>query len=352
MPIAKPSGKQIKKILLNLTISLSALFLIFLFFLLWTKYSIYKERVVYVNSPDSTVAINTTAPSNEFFPVSVDPIHKKIVEDPTLNLYLENHLSLLSNNKYRQERWFDRLIAKLSESSLYQQLASPRSRILVIYPGERKEEITKNFGDILRWNKEQRKTFTEKITKQEPLLEEGKFFPGRYVVDSKITPEATAELVNERFTKEILAKYNEDVSDKVPLDQALIIASLLEREAYDFTDMRQISGIIWNRLFIDMPLQLDASLQYAKGSKISESKWWPSVRPVDKFIKSPYNTYKNEGLPPTPIANPSVEAVVAALNPQATECMFYFHDTDGKFYCTKTYEDHVTMLKKIYGQGI
>ncbi len=158
-------------------------------------------------------------------------------------------------------------------------------------------------------------------------------------------------MLNERFTSEILNKYDKTVAEKVPLNEALIIASLLEREAYDFTDMRYISGIIWNRMFIDMPLQIDATLQYVRGSKASEAKWWPVPKPADKYLKSPYNTYKNTGLPPTPIANPSVEAVVAALNPRSTECMFYFHDKNGGFHCTKTYKEHVANIKKYYGQG-
>ncbi|HMO78075.1 MAG TPA: endolytic transglycosylase MltG [Candidatus Paceibacterota bacterium] len=100
-----------------------------------------------------------------------------------------------------------------------------------------------------------------------------------------------------------------------------------------------------------MPLQLDATLQYARGSKAEENRWWPRVVPRDKFIESPYNTYENAGLPPAPIANPSAEAVLAALNPRITECMFYFHDAKGKFYCTETYEEHVAKLKEIYGRG-
>jgi uncharacterized YceG family protein len=351
MPIPKTPTKRIKKILIGFFVFSTLLFLISLLFLLWTKYTVHNEKTVYVNAPDTEQALESIT-KLETFPVSVDPEKKIIIEDPMLNPYLEKHLSFNDSTKYRQEKWFDRLLAKLSQSNLYQQLASPRSRILVIYPGERKEEITKNFGDILRWNKEQRKTFIEKITKTEPLLEDGKFFPGRYVVDTTITPEAVAELVNERFTNEILSKYDKNVANKVPLQDALTIASLLEREAYDFTDMRQISGVIWNRLFIEMPLQIDASLQYVRGSKVNEPKWWPTPRPADKFLKSPYNTYKNTGLPPTPIANPSVAAVVAALNPESTECMFYFHDQKGGFHCTKTYEEHVALLKKIYGQGI
>ena len=144
--------------------------------------------------------------------------------------------------------------------------------------------------------------------------------------------------------------FPEEIAEKVPLEDALAIASLLEREAYDFEDMRYISGIIWNRLFADMKLQLDATLQYAKGTK-SPSSWWPRVVPADKYIVSPYNTYAHEGLPPTPIANPSIDAIVAALNPRKTNCMFYFHDRQSNFHCAETYEEHVELLKQHYGRG-
>jgi UPF0755 protein len=136
------------------------------------------------------------------------------------------------------------------------------------------------------------------------------------------------------------------------MKDTLIVASLLEREAYDFDDMRYISGIICNRLFINMRLQIDATMQYAKANKLKNpgaNDWWPTPVPADKFIDSPYNTYKYAGLPPTPIANPSIDAIIAALNPRKTDCLFYFHDPHGKFYCTKTYEEHVALLKQVYG---
>lgn len=336
--------RKIKLLIQVLFLAVAFLSIIFLVFLLWTKYAVHKESALEEQDPSTFASIQS-------FPISVDPIKKQIIEDPMFSTYLESHLLVTNTTKQRQDRFFDRLVSKLAQSNLYQQLASPRSRILVIYPGERKEEIVKNFGDILRWNYEERQEFVNEITKTEPLLEDGKFYPGRYVVDSNINPTEVAFLVNEKFTTEILNKYNQSIADKVPLNNALIIASLLEREAYDFSDMRLISGIIWNRLFIDMPLQLDATLQYARGSKTNESKWWPIPRSSDKFLNSPYNTYKNTGLPPTPIANPSIEAIVAALNPEATDCMFYFHDQKGGFHCTETYKEHVALLKKVYGRG-
>jgi UPF0755 protein len=98
-----------------------------------------------------------------------------------------------------------------------------------------------------------------------------------------------------------------------------------------------------------MKLQLDATLQYAKAN--GRNGWWPVVRSRDKYIRSPYNTYQNGGLPPGPIANPSVAAIVATLNPKKTPCFYYFHDNDSAFHCSETYDEHVALLKKYFGRG-
>jgi cell division protein YceG involved in septum cleavage len=284
------------------------------------------------------------------FPIGVDTKRESITEDITVEEYMETELSI-DVSTLKQARLTDKVLAELASFDWYQQLASSVSRILVIYPGQRKEEVVASFGDILKWTTEERELFSLYITEADPVLEDGKFFPGRLVVEYNATPEIVADALYENFSSEILARYDSTLEAQVPLDTALTIASLIEREAYDFTDMRYISGIIWNRLFIDMPLQLDASLQYARANLPTEPNWWPKIVPADKYIKSPYNTYQNEGLPPSPISNPSVEAVVAALNPRSTECMFYFHGPDSTFYCTNTYEEHVAKLREIYGQG-
>jgi UPF0755 protein len=102
--------------------------------------------------------------------------------------------------------------------------------------------------------------------------------------------------------------------------------------------MKLISGIIWNRIFKGMKLQMDATLQYAKGNE--EEGWWKEVNPEDKKIDSSYNTYLHVGLPPAPIANPGIAAIDAAYNPEKTECLFYLHDKKGKIHCSRTYEEH------------
>ncbi len=335
-------GRYGRQALLFLLISL---FIALISFITWTR-GLVEEPTL--NIQVSTK--NSETPSVPPFPIGVDVRSKEIVERQDLLPYieenLEEHIEMAS-----RPNLLDRLLASLVQFDWYQNLASPVSRILVIYPGERKEEVAKNFAGILRWDKVEKQEFLNLIASTTPTLSDGNFFPGRYTVAKEATPEEVARAVEDRFQTEIITRYTDEVAKAVPLKEAMIIASLLEREAYDFEDMRHISGIIWNRLFVDMSLQLDATLQYAKGSKLSETKWWPKVLPQDKYIKSPFNTYSNKGLPPEPIANVSVAAVVAAINPKNTECMFYFHDTKGRFYCSLTYKDHVAKLKEIYGRG-
>lgn len=287
-------------------------------------------------------------PEYEPFPVSVDIAKKIIIEDPSVNNLFEE---TFANAPESKNKWWNQLAAVLFSKDWYQNLASPVSRIIVIWPGERKEQLSKNIGDVLAWSQEDKETFMKLVDEAEPKLAEGKYFPGQYVTHKKATPEDIYKLVYGQFENEILDRYTPEVEAMVPLDQALIIASLLEREAGDFHNMREISGVIWNRIFIDMPLQLDASLQYIKGSNPYEPNWWPIVKPKDKFQDSPFNTYQNSGLPPAPISNVSTESVLAALNPIKTTCLYYFHTENGQYYCSENYQGHVDKLKEIYGRG-
>lgn len=283
------------------------------------------------------------------FPVSVNPKTQTIETADLLGNHESETLAMRSGGK--SENWQSKIVAFFAQKNWYQNLASPTGRIVVIWPGQRKEELTEDIGDILRWNTSQRNEFMELISSSEPALTEGKFYPGEYIVHRGTTPQEIATLVEEKFNEDILTRYTDEVSAKVPLEDALVIASLLEREASDFENMREVSGVIWNRLFINMPLQLDATLQYVRGGKSNEKNWWPIPKPADKFLKSPYNTYANKGLPPSAIGNPSAAAVLAALNPIATNCLYYFHDDDGGYHCSETYEGHVAKLKAKYGRG-
>jgi cell division protein YceG involved in septum cleavage len=313
---------------------------VILIFLLQVKILSTSEPVSVRSQGDSAVA----SP----FPVSVNPKTKTITDSTDAETYIENSVASNHTNFKSTAGFFALLQSKLARFSLYQQLATPISRTLIINSGERSEEITENFAGILGWTGAEQADFIRRMNEEAPTSTNGKLYPGKYTVDKNTTPEEMARMVADRFNAEVRTRYTGDVEAVVPLKDALIIASLLEREAYDFEDMRYISGIIWNRLFIDMRLQIDATLQYIRGTNKNEP-WWPVPVPADKYLKSPFNTYQNTGLPPEPIANPSIDAIIAALNPRETDCLFYFHDTDGTFYCSKTYEEHVAGLRKVFG---
>lgn len=285
------------------------------------------------------------------FPVTVDPVNELIVEDPEVEALLDNThgtLAAASGLASSALAWLANLVAS---APLYQQVAGSDLAFVDIKPGYREEEVAYAFGKQLGWNAKEQAAFLRQVNENAPVIEEGHFVPGTYVLSSAASPTYVQELLNDRFAKEIKARYSESNHEVLPIEDVLTIASMLERETRNPAEMRLISGIIWNRLWSGMNLQIDATLQYAKATKASSGSWWPKVVPDDKYIKSSYNTYKYKGLPPGPIANPSTAAVVAALNPKKTDCIFYFHDRKGEMHCTPTYKEHVAMLKKYYGRG-
>ncbi|MFA6408440.1 MAG: endolytic transglycosylase MltG [Candidatus Paceibacterota bacterium] len=291
----------------------------------------------------------------DLFPVTVDSKNKTIVEDAQVNAFLESPSSPLqaAAGNTGETLWeiFAWVAKTINGAPWYQSIAAAGGRFVTITPGMRKEQVADAFAKTLSWNATQKKEFMLATTSSQLPFLEGSFSPGTYVVSTGTTPGDARSLVNDRFTQDVLEHYGTTTAEMVPLDEALIIASLIQRETIGTADMRLVSGVIWNRLFAGMNLQIDATLQYAKANTPETSKWWPKVVPADTRRKSPYNTYLHQGLPPTPIANPSVAAIVAALNPIQTSCLFYFNDNAGDIHCTDTYAQHVALLKKYYGRG-
>lgn len=288
------------------------------------------------------------------FPVTVNPLTRTITEDPTVEALLVEPPSHLTASVSQAEKAFRYLALYIADLPVYRGLAGiagVNDLFVTVRPGNRQEQVAQAFGAELGWTAAQRQEFIARAAELEPGLPSGGTVPGVYFA-SVSDPSDVALLTHERFQQELRMRYGTSTAEVVPLEDALIIASLLEREAGDWEDMRLISGVIWNRLFVGMKLQIDATLQYAEANQSKGAKgWWPSVEPEDKYIKSAYNTYQNAGLPPGPIANPSIGAVLAALNPKKTDCLFYFHDSRGQFHCSETYKGHVTLLRQYYGQG-
>ncbi|MBI4948279.1 endolytic transglycosylase MltG [Candidatus Berkelbacteria bacterium] len=169
--------------------------------------------------------------------------------------------------------------------------------------------------------------FTKKAEKYEGYL-----YPDTYEILLIITPDEFIKLLRDTFVTK--TKSLNPTSDQV------ILASIIEREAASDSERADIAGVYTNRLKIGMRLEADPTIQYAKGN-------WQAVTLAEyRSVISPYNTYLNDGLPPTPIANPSVKSIEAAINPAKHNYYFFFH-ANGNIYFSKTLSEHKEKLKSL-----
>ncbi len=220
---------------------------------------------------------------------------------------------------------------------------SPYLAWISIPRGVRKEQIAEILAKQLSWTREQKEQWLSVDTNPSPSYVEGVYYPDTYLIPSDQTPAQVASRMRERFS-EVFMPYAQEAAEKgIKWQTVLIMASLIEREAAG-PDRALIAGILWNRIENGMKLQVDATLQYIKGNQ--EDGWWGKVLSEDKYLDSPFNTYQHYGLPPHPIAEPSVEAVRAVLNPEETNCLFYLHDNSGQIYCSPSYKGHLTNIDR------
>ena len=232
-----------------------------------------------------------------------------------------------------------------TSSDLFRVLsAKPYMKWVVIPPGLRKEEIAALIGPAIGWTKKQTTEFITKDTTTKPEYIEGVYAPETYLIPVGETPVAVAA--------RLIAKFNEDFAPYLPQftaknikwTSALTLASIVQREAANSADTPLITGILWNRLNQNMALGVDATVQYIRGN--TGNGWWAPISVADKKIDSPYNTYEHTGLPPHPIANPSIAAINAVLNPAVTDCLYYLHDKNRVTHCAATYAEHLANITK------
>ena len=176
---------------------------------------------------------------------------------------------------------------------------------------------------------------------------EGYIFPDTYQVPKNASSDVVLTIIknNQKFVK---AFQNIKKQTKLTEKQALILASLVEREARQPSTREKIAGIILKRYLADWPLDLDASLQYILGYQTNEKSWWKkSVTDEDKNIDSPFNTYKNKGLPPEPVCSPSLSSLEAVINADpSTPYWFYLTDNNGVMHYAVTLEEHEANVQK------
>ncbi|HYF29090.1 MAG TPA: endolytic transglycosylase MltG [Candidatus Paceibacterota bacterium] len=203
---------------------------------------------------------------------------------------------------------------------------------VIVPPGMRKEQIGELLQRKLGWSEEQLAEWGRQTAVYE-TLREGVYYGDTYLIASDQPIGQVANRLRGRF-EEVFAPYADEAAKKgLSWNEVITMASLVERESAK-NDKALVAGILWNRIDIGMALQVDATLQYIRGRS---GLWWPTPMSDDKFIDSPFNTYKYPGLPPHAIANPSLDSIKAVLDPEETNCIYYLHDNDGQIHCSASY---------------
>ncbi len=232
-----------------------------------------------------------------------------------------------------------RLSPKMNAREIIQQLRKGRLDVWVTIPeGLRREEIYQILtNEGFNFNFQEWLTLTEE--------KEGYLFPDTYLVPQEATAGAIIKILLNNF-KEKTKNLAKDLNF-----EDIILASVIEREVKTEKDRPIVAGILRKRLENGWPLEVDATVQYALGkTKCQQNQtkncWWQEVKSEDLNIDSPYNTYKNRDLPPTPICNPGLSSIRAAIFPQKTNYWFYLSDNKGNLHFAETLEEHEANIER------
>ena len=172
---------------------------------------------------------------------------------------------------------------------------------------------------------------------------EGRFFPDTYTFSKGSSDTAVLRRAMRAMDKHLAAAWAER-NPKVPLqtpEEALILASIIEKETGKISDQPEISAVFHNRLILGMRLQTDPTVIYGMGTRFDGN-----IRKSDLTTDTPYNTYTREGLPPSPISMPGKAALHAGLHPIASKALYFVARGDGSSEFSATLEAHNRAVNK------
>lgn len=304
-----------KKVISSLVILFIILTLVFLYL-----------RTLFLHVSDDNKSIDFLIPKGS----SIAQIGKKLESSGLIKsgIVFKFYVQVTNSTNKIQAGEFQ-LSPNLSLVQMVDQLKKGPKELWVTIPeGLRREEVVLKFAKIL--NKDQ--AFVDEFL-QLTTGKEGYLFPDTYLFPKSATATQIVNKMTSTFDKKIVDITFEQV----------IVSSLLERETFSDSEKPIVAGIIYKRLKNKWPLQIDATLQYSKGN-------WNPVLANDKNINSPFNTYKNLGLPPSPIASAGLSSLKAAINPETSNYWYYIHDNDGKIHFAKTLEEHNENIKNYLNQ--
>lgn len=259
-----------------------------------------------------------------------------LINDPVVFFLVIKQLGI--DNKIQAGDF--RLSPSMSALDIAQNLTHGTLDVWVTIPeGKRAEEI----ADIL---KEKMKSY-DSSWRKELVKNEGYLFPDTYLIPTDANITLITSIMKNNFDNKISSiNFNNTNYTK---DEIVTIASLIEREARLSEDRPLVASVILNRLSIGMKLDIDATIQYALGYQEQEKSWWKKhLTREDIDLASPYNTYRNPGLPPTPISNPGLSAMQAVVNAPKTNYLYYISDKSGKNHYAEDLDQHNANIRK-YG---
>ena len=174
---------------------------------------------------------------------------------------------------------------------------------------------------------------------------EGMLLPGSYHFPRNARSDDLVRAFVSQFNTAVTSEMRDAYAKQgLSLQQAVTLASIIQREAMVDEEQPLIASVFYNRLAAGMKLESDPTVQYAVGYNGTQQTWWTNpLSSEDLHIDSPYNTYQNTGLPPGPISNPSLSALKAVAYPAQTP-YFYFRaacDHSGRHHFSKTYAEHL-----------
>lgn len=191
---------------------------------------------------------------------------------------------------------------------------------------------TENWTDNNYW-------FLKEVPNDKHRLD-GFLYPATYSFSKKATSKTIINEMLKGFELNIAPNKNYVVKNKLNVRNTLITASLVEKEAKKEVDRPKIASVIYNRINKDMPLQIDATILYVIGHKAK-------LYNKDLAVKSPYNTYLNKGLPPSPICNPGTKSINAAIHPANNNYIYYvLNSKTNEHIFSETYAEHLKNVSK------
>jgi UPF0755 protein len=295
---------------------------------------------------NTNVTIELEIERNSNFDFLYNKLFEHLDTPPAFRIYLIKKMKLDRNMKYGYYRAKQLPVRRLLDAIMKgrqstMKLTIPEGYNIYDVSNRVSHRIVESASEFLKTVKD--KKFVKQLTGEDYATLEGFLYPDTYFLPPKSTPEFVASAMYKMFIAQLPKDFDEKAK-KLGLSryEAITLASIIQKETYDPAEAPLISSVFHNRLKYRMRLQADPTIIYGLYPEFDGN-----IRKKDlRDSKNPYNTYKINGLTPTPICSPSKVALEAAVNPADTKYLYFVADKDRRHIFTTNYKDHTNQVNK------